>query len=43
MNKHPHLDKIIADALALESPRVAVCYPCSASSIEAAVSAQKWD
>ena len=40
MNKHPHLDKIIADALALESPRVAVCFPCSASSIEAAVSAQ---
>lgn len=41
MTKHPHLDKIIADALALESPRVAVCFPCSASSIEAAVSAQQ--
>lgn len=40
MNKHPQLDKIIADALVLGSVRVAVAYPCSASSIEAAVSAQ---
>lgn len=40
MDKHPHLDKIIANALAMESPRVAVCFPCSATSIEAAVSAQ---
>lgn len=40
MNKHHHLDKIIADALSLPSPRVAVCFPCSASSIEAAVTAQ---
>jgi len=41
MNKHHHLDKIIADALLIPSPRVAVCFPCSASSIEAAVSAQQ--
>lgn len=40
MNNHPHLDKIISDALALSSPRVAVCYPCSTTSIEAAVTAQ---
>lgn len=41
MEKHPHIDKIIADALELETAHVAVCYPCSASSIEAAVSAQQ--
>ena len=41
MEKHPHLDKIIADALKLEAAHVAVCYPCSVSSIEAAVSAQE--
>lgn len=41
MSKHHHLDKIIADALSLPTPRVAVCFPCSASSIEAAVSAQQ--
>lgn len=40
MNQHPHLDRIIADALVLGSVRVAVTYPCSASSIEATVSAQ---
>ena len=40
MNMHPHLDRIIADALVLGSVRVAVAYPCSASAIEAAVSAQ---
>jgi len=40
MNIHPHLDKIIADARMLGSARVAVSYPCSASSIEATVSAQ---
>src|SRR5512140_3200043 len=41
MNKHPHLERIIADALLLGSARVAVAFPCSASSIEAAVSAQQ--
>ena len=40
MSNHPHLDRIITDALALPSPRVAVCHPCSATSIEAAVTAQ---
>lgn len=40
MNQHPHLDRIIAAALQLGSARVAVAFPCSASSIEAAVSAQ---
>ncbi len=40
MSNHPHLDRIITDALALPSPCVAVCYPCSATSIEAAVAAQ---
>lgn len=40
MNKHPHLDRIIADARMLGSARVAVSYPCSASSIEAVVSAK---
>ncbi len=37
---HPYLDRTIADARMLGSVRVAVSYPCSASSIEAAVSAQ---
>ena len=40
MSNHPHLDRIITDALALPSPRVAVCHSCSATSIEAAVTAQ---
>lgn len=41
MRKYPHLDKIVADALVLGTARVAVAYPCSASSIEAAVEARK--
>ena len=40
MRKYPHLDKIIADALALGPARVAVAYPCSANAIEATVSAR---
>lgn len=40
MRKYPHLDKIIADAQVLGTARVAVAYPCSASSIEAAVAAR---
>lgn len=41
MNSHPHLAKIIDTALALGPVRVAVVYPCSATSIEAATTAQK--
>lgn len=37
----PHLDAIVASALTLGPARVAVAYPCSASSIEAVVTAQR--
>jgi phosphate acetyltransferase len=37
----PHLDAIIADASRLGPARVAVAYPCSASAIEAVVTAQR--
>jgi len=38
---YPHLDKIVADAVRLGPARVAVCFPCSASSIEAALMARQ--
>jgi len=41
MTKYPHLHRIIDDAKSLGPARVAVAYPCSATSIEAAVAAQK--
>jgi phosphate acetyltransferase len=41
MTKRPHLEKIISSALASGPACVAVTYPCSASSIEAAVTAQR--
>lgn len=37
----PHLEKIIDSAARLEPARVAVTYPCSASAIEATVTAQR--
>src|SRR5438445_8775600 len=40
MIKHLHLDQIIQRAKALGPAAVAVTYPCSATSIEAAVTAQ---
>lgn len=39
MSDYPHLDRIIADASKLGPARVAVTYPCSAGSIEAALAA----
>jgi phosphate acetyltransferase len=41
MIEYPHLDRIIADAVKLGPARVAVAYPCSASSIEAAMAAKR--
>ena len=41
MAEHPHLDRIIADARKLRPVRVAVTYPCSTSSIEAAIAARR--
>lgn len=40
MSGHPYLDQIIGTAQSLGPARVAVTYPCSESSIEAAVTAQ---
>jgi phosphate acetyltransferase len=40
MSTHPYLAKIIDTALALGPARIAVAYPCSATSIEAAATAQ---
>lgn len=37
----PHLDRIIASAVSLGPAHVAVAYPCSASAIEAVVTAQR--
>lgn len=41
MSEHPRLDRIIAEACKLGPVRVAVTYPCSASSIEAALTAER--
>ena len=41
MIERPHLEKIIKTAVSLGPARVAVAYPCSASSIEATVTAQR--
>jgi len=38
---YPHLDKIIAEASRLDPAGVAVCFPCSAGSIETALTARK--
>lgn len=38
---HPHLERIIESAVGSGPARVAVVYPCSASSIEAVVTAQR--
>jgi phosphate acetyltransferase len=41
MTHYPHLDRIIAEALKGAPARVAVVYPCTASALEAAVSARR--
>jgi phosphate acetyltransferase len=41
MAQYPHLDRIIADAINLGPARVAVAYPCSVSSLEAAIAAHR--
>lgn len=41
MSEHPHLDRIISNARKLGPVSVAVTYPCSAGSLEAALVAQR--
>ena len=41
MAQYSHLDRIIADAINLGPARVAVAYPCSVSSLEAAIAAHR--
>lgn len=41
MSKHPHLDRIIDQAIARGPVNVAVAYPCSQNAIEATVTAQR--
>jgi phosphate acetyltransferase len=41
MAQYPHLDRIIADAINLGPARVAVAYPCSVSSLEAAIAGHR--
>lgn len=41
MTDHPHLDSVIAEAIGLGAVPVAVAYPCSIATIEAALAAQQ--
>jgi phosphate acetyltransferase len=41
MAQYAHLDRIIADAINLGPARVAVAYPCSVCSLEAAIAGHR--